>query len=158
MICKNTSKWSFWCLPTMQKHSQILILSIQSVNVQTKLRSPLNLNLTKPISLCKPRLLRDAKGYYKHTHKVIFIWSKINLLRPFHQAPYGQETNKTQNTMCTVKFGQIFDLIVHHSVPYIPSEPCPSCPLCTTTLINDMVMPCSPCPSTMHFCLLSFLV
>jgi hypothetical protein len=37
---KNTSRWSSWSLPTLLIHFQLLIISIQSSNIETDLRSP----------------------------------------------------------------------------------------------------------------------
>ena len=47
MDCKNISKWSFWCLPTMQKCSQILILKMQSGNLKTEVQSGVDDNICK---------------------------------------------------------------------------------------------------------------
>ena len=39
MDCKTTSKWSLWCWPILQKHSQMLIIKMQSGNLQAEIRS-----------------------------------------------------------------------------------------------------------------------
>ena len=42
IICKNTSWWSLWILPTMQKHFPMRIIRIQSGNLLTETRSSQN--------------------------------------------------------------------------------------------------------------------
>ena len=40
LVSKNTWKWTFWCLPNLQICFQIILTSIQSLNVSTETRSP----------------------------------------------------------------------------------------------------------------------
>ena len=148
MTYKSKSRWPFWPLLTMQKPSKILIMKMQSGNVQTHLRSPQIGFATKSILLFKPEPPNDALDNYKDTHKVFCTLPKLNLFRPFAQTPCGHESNKTQTLLKKWSLAQIW------SSPWCTLSPSSLLvnalpPSALALAMPSMAMPCrAPSPPT----------